>query len=172
MEIWKDIKGYEGLYQISNLGRVKSLAREKKNGVNSKQNIPEIILNIYDNGKGYKRTNLCKNNIIKSNYIHRLVAEAFILNSKNEREVNHKDGNKANNNVTNLEWCNRKENVLHSCINNLVPKGNLHYNSKLTNEQIIQIRNDNRVQKIIANDYGITQTVVSAIKLRKTWKHL
>lgn len=96
MEIWKDIKDYEGLYQISNYGRVKSLSNSQKR----KEKIlkPEIRT-------GYYSINLCKNGNQKNTRIHRLVAEAFIPNPDNLLCVNHKDENKLNNKVENLEWC-------------------------------------------------------------------
>lgn len=107
-EIWKDIEGYEGLYQISNFGRVKSLP--KKNG-NSYQE--ERILKPKNN-QGYMQVNLYKNKKCKSIVIHRMVAKAFIKNEYNKREVNHIDGNKANNRVDNLEWCTPSENQKHA----------------------------------------------------------
>ena len=102
-EIWKDIKGYEGLYQVSNLGRVKSLPR--------KNHPKEEFRNLSPDSKGYLRVNLFKNNKGKTHKVHRLVAEAFIPNPNNYPQVNHKDENKANNNVDNLEWCTNKYNV-------------------------------------------------------------
>ena len=92
-EIWRDIEGYEGVYQISNKGRVKSLKCGK-----------ERILRPRDNGNGYLKVHLFKNTSFQSIYIHRLVAEAFIPNSQNKPQVNHKDENKKNNCVENLEW--------------------------------------------------------------------
>lgn len=110
MEFWRDIKGYEGLYQISNYGRVKSLERyvkHYKGGVRLKKEIilePVIVC-------GYFKVNLYKENILKQFSIHRLVAQAFIPNPDNLPEVNHKDENKQNNNATNLEWVNDKYNT-------------------------------------------------------------
>lgn len=97
LEIWKDIKDYEGLYQVSNLGRVKSLA----NRSNHKK---ELILKQHKY-KGYYKVNLCKNGKRKLCSVHRLVAEAFIQNPENLPCVNHKDENKLNNCIENLEWC-------------------------------------------------------------------
>lgn len=105
-EIWKDIKGYEGLYQISNLGRIKSLPRKYKNRAIKK----EFIKSMSITPKGYLRVGLSKNNIIAYYSPHRLVAEAFIPNYNNKPCVNHKDCNPSNNVVENLEWCTYKEN--------------------------------------------------------------
>ena len=108
-EIWKDIEGYEGLYQVSNFGRVKSLERWRKgNGksvlVKGKIKCPR------DNGRGYYVVNLYKNNQRKVEYIHRLVAMAFIPNPNNLPQVNHKSEIKNDNSVGNLEWCSCKYN--------------------------------------------------------------
>lgn len=104
-EIWKDIKGYEGQCQISNLGRVKSLNYGK-----TKQ---ERLLKQSTNHKGYKRVSIRKGKV-RIYSVHRLVAEAFINNPNNLPQVNHKDENKENNIVTNLEWCTEKENTRYS----------------------------------------------------------
>ena len=91
-EIYKDIPGYEGLYQVSNLGNVYGVKRKHQIAKN-------------DNGNGYLYVRLSKNGKVKNHYIHRLVAIAFIPNPTNLPEVNHKDENKQNNTVENLEWC-------------------------------------------------------------------
>ena len=99
-EIWKDVAGYEGLYQVSSVGRVK---RFYKNG-------KERILKLYPNGSNYLIVVLCKNSIHKQFRVHRLVATAFIPNPQNLPQVNHKDETKTNNHVENLEWCDAKYN--------------------------------------------------------------
>jgi hypothetical protein len=96
-EEWKDIKGYEGLYQVSNLGRVKSLKFKGKNR--------ELILSQGKQSNGYLFVSLVKNKKIKTKRVHRLVAEAFITNINNYPSVNHINENKEDNSVCNLEWC-------------------------------------------------------------------
>ena len=113
-EEWRDIKGYEGIYQVSNLGRVKSLK-----GWNGKKYISrEKILKVskQEISKTYCRykVDLIKDGERKNLKVHRLVAEAFIPNPNNYKEVNHKDSNPLNNCVCNLEWCDHKYNIKHS----------------------------------------------------------
>jgi hypothetical protein len=97
-EKWQTIEGYENLYAVSNLGNVKSLKKK-------------INLSLIDDR--YLIVNFSKGNVKKKQLVHRLVAEAFIPNPENKPCINHKDGNKHNNRVENLEWCNQSENVLH-----------------------------------------------------------
>jgi len=105
-EIWKSIKGYEGLYEISNLGRIKSFHQDKING--------KIIKTFIDEKDGYVRLRLRKNKKEKSFLVHRLVADAFLNNKNNFSQINHKDENKQNNCVDNLEWCNQSYNIRYS----------------------------------------------------------
>ena len=108
-EVWKDIVGYEGLYQVSNLGRVKSLP--KMVGFRKQS---EKQCAIFTDKRGYCKTNLYKNNTHKQVYVHILVASAFLPNPANKPQVNHIDGDKSNNQIHNLEWCTAKENVIHA----------------------------------------------------------
>lgn len=112
-EIWKDIDGYIGRYQISNLGRVKSILRFSK-GIKVK------ILKYKIDKYGYLRVTLSKDNQQKIFFVHRLVAKAFIPNPENKPQVNHIDGNKQNNKVNNLEWVTNQENVIHAHITGLI----------------------------------------------------
>ncbi len=113
-EIWKDIEGYEGLYQVSNLGRVKSLARTYENSGNYSGFISrkESIVKFSDND-GYNQCFLSKHGRTKGIKVHRLVALAFVENIKLSKQVNHIDGDRKNNVPSNLEWINNNENALH-----------------------------------------------------------
>lgn len=104
-EVWKDIPDYEGIYQVSNKGRIKSLARI----VGNCKRKDKIIIP-KDNGSGYYKVNLYKNGKHKNHYVHKLVASVFINNENNKPCINHKDYNRKNNNVENLEWVSYKEN--------------------------------------------------------------
>lgn len=113
-EIWKDIEGYEGLYQVSNQGRVKSLAREiirNRGGTIYTLIQKERILRYSDNTRGYLVVDLIKEGRQMKHYIHRLVAKTFLPNPNNMPEVNHKDEDKLNNCVDNLEWCSSSYNL-------------------------------------------------------------
>jgi uncharacterized membrane protein len=118
MEIWKDIKEFEGYYQVSNLARIKSIQRLKSNG-NGMQLQPEKIKNIQIQKNGYQYVNLYKDNKNHTRRLHRLVAEAFIPNRENKPDVNHIDANKTNNLPNNLEWATKKENTRHLINNGL-----------------------------------------------------
>ena len=113
-EIWKDIQGYEGFYQISNLGNVKSLERVVDKGNGILQHRKERIMNKRESVDGYYIAKLNVNKESTSIAIHILVARHFIDNPNNYPEVNHKDCNRKNNQVDNLEWCTHQQNVEHS----------------------------------------------------------
>ncbi|MFA5382237.1 MAG: NUMOD4 motif-containing HNH endonuclease [Candidatus Micrarchaeia archaeon] len=132
-ELWRDIKGFEGAYQISNRGRLKSFKFIK---------LGRILSN--KNGKGgYLSVVLQCNGKIRCTRLHRLVAEAFIPNSKNKDEVNHIDGNKQNNYVENLEWVTKSENVLHAIKRNPnIIAGINHYNQSIRPKPIWQFTLD------------------------------
>lgn len=114
-EIWKDIKGYENLYQVSNLGRVRSLDYIRPFKKIFKRPRKGRILSLSLTGSGYPKCTLCGINIpVKYVMVHRLVAKAFIKNPKSYKILNHKDENKLNNYVTNLEWCDYVYNARYS----------------------------------------------------------
>ena len=106
VEIWKSVKGFEGYYEVSNLGRVRSIDRVVFDKVRQCNRLLKgKVLTERDNGHGYKGVMFCKDHKLCQKYIHILVAEAFLDNPDNLPTVNHKDENKANNVVDNLEWC-------------------------------------------------------------------
>jgi hypothetical protein len=113
MEKWEDIKGYEGHYKISDHGNVKSICRVVFHGKKGSIIIPEKLRK-FGNAKGYKTIILKKDTVAKQLLVHRLVGEAFITNINNLPVINHLDGNKANNHVSNLEWTTQGQNIVHS----------------------------------------------------------
>ncbi len=169
-EVWKDIKGYEGLYQISNLGRVKSL--RKIRGIQIQK---EKILTLQPIKGGYYRAKLCKNGKEKSYLVHRLVAETFI---PEHFTVNHKDGNKSNNTVDNLEWVTQKENNIHAYKMGLKPYGTQRADSKLTEQQVKEIRkvyipfDKNYGIRALARKYNVNPTIIQRVVNRTSYKNV
>lgn len=141
-EIYKDIKGYEGLYQVSNKGNVKSLKRTRKNHHGGIAPVREIILKADVSYQGYYRVSLCKEKVYKHFFVHRLVAEAFIPKEKNKEFVNHKDFNRKNNYVENLEWVTTRENCKYSAQN--CKKAALNAKTPKTNEHYIYFKKDGK----------------------------
>lgn len=142
-EIWKDIKGYEGHYQVSNAGNIKRLHRVIKSGGKNYAQDEKIMK---PSGKRYLKVSLVVNGNKKDFNVHRLVAMAFIPNPFNKTQINHKDGNKANNSIDNLEWCNPKENHEHARMHGLIvsPKANKgRYGGKsYSAKKVIQLERD------------------------------
>lgn len=129
METWKNIQGWEGIYQVSNFGRLKSFKSHPKG---------RILSNTNKKG-GYFSVVLCYKDKRRYVRMHRLVAEAFLPNYENKPEVNHKDGNKQNNHVDNLEWVTHSENLSHStAVNPERVEGMIFYNKVLRPKPIIQ----------------------------------
>ena len=146
-EIWKDITGYEGLYKVSNLGRVKSLRNN-------------IILKP-GNSSGYLRVNLCKNGKRKYATVHRLVAEAFIENENDLPQVNHIDEVKTNNKVSNLEWCTAKYNSNYGTHIKRILKTRLIRNTKTAEKEVEQFtKNGKFVNSYISISEAERQTQV------------
>ncbi len=177
-EEWKSVVGFDGIYEISNLGRIKALDRfvfNKANGTNSW--LIGCIKKLDTKGKKYAQIGLARNGKYKKMLIHRLVAIAFIPNPLNLPEVNHKDHDKLNNRASNLEWVTRKKNAElakeHGKYMNH-PKGENRHNSILTKDAVIHIR-----QKVLRNIdycklYGVKPSTVCCIqnpeKYKGRWK--
>jgi hypothetical protein len=136
-EIWKPIEGFEGYYEVSSLGNVKSVDRIIPSVDGRNYNRKERIKVLSKSQFGYLKVNLYKYGELYGKSVHRLVAEAFIPNPKDKPEVNHKNGIKTDNKVDNLEWCTSKENINHAINLGLskIPenwgKGKHHHRSKL-----------------------------------------
>lgn len=168
--MWKDIKGHEGLYQVSSDGQIRSYKKIKGIWQTLKWNI----------GKdGYARLHIGRGSTRKRMFVHRLVAETFLAKDTSRPFVNHKNGIKTDNRVENLEWCTRKENSQHAFKLglNIGRKGEDHINiSVLTEEQVLEIREmyktGNYIQTELAEIFKVKQAHISSIVLRKVWKHI
>jgi len=172
-EIWKDIVGYEGMYQVSNRKRVKSLSRIVKRNDGKIRTISERILK-QSVANGYLNVGLSKNAKLKTYTVHRLVAIAFIPNPDNLPMINHLDGDKTNNYVSNLEWCTGRENSLHAIRNGLfvAPNGINHYRATIKNQEIVdeikekhKIYQDAKKYSInnLSKHYGVSRNVIRSI---------
>lgn len=195
-EIWKDIKGYESLYQVSNLGKIKRI--KFINNISSKPQNKLLSINKIDN-LGYRTICLCKHGKTKHKRVHRVVAEAFIPNPQNLPCVNHKDGNKKNNDVENLEWCTYSYNTKHAMKNGLfdmekfrsatkqnikiaqksspVLKGGENNPKAILNEKdVLEIRraysSKELSSKQLSEKYGVHISTIQRILSRKTWGYL
>jgi predicted XRE-type DNA-binding protein len=169
-EIWKDIKGYEGVYQVSNLGNIKSI-NYNHTGV-SKNLIGGIIT-------GYHAVNLYGNGYRKFK-VHRIVALHFIPNPENKPMINHINNIRTDNRVENLEWCTHQENMDHAVKMNLIKpftsKGEKSWNSFLTNDIVLKIRqvySEGKLnQREIAKLFNIKYKHVNKIVRRHIWQHI
>lgn len=173
MEIWKPIKLSEN-YQISNLGRCKSISRLITEKSGKSYYTSEKIMKDRITHNGYNQFCLRINGRYIYVYAHRLVAEAF-LGSVEGFEINHKDGNKTNNHMLNLEIVCKEENIKHAKVNRLFKNGQEHGHTFLTNKSVLEIKKllkDGLTNRQIADIYGIKIKHVWEIKTGRTWKYL
>ena len=185
-EIWKDVVGYEGLYEVSNLGRVKSVARiiykDYRNSKTAvikgiaKQKRGEVIMQPFLKKTGYYTVSLTKDHKKKTRMIHQLVAKAFIPNPLGKEMINHIDCNTQNNRVENLEWATNSENQLHAIAHGLKTDIGVNHNlSRLNEEDVRFIREHYKFRDTVYNTrtlgetFGVSSSVISAIVLGKTY---
>ena len=169
IKVWKDITGFEGLYQVNDLGLVKSLAYQGTQR--------DLILKLTMRKDGYQHVILSKNTNKKSFLVHRLTAIAFIPNPQNKPEINHKDFNKSNNCLNNLEWVSAKENMSHAVTGGHSPRGERHRSAKLTEAQVKRIRLMKEIDpKIthheVADMFNISARQIGNILSRSRWRHI
>lgn len=169
-EIWVDVVGYEGLYQVSNLGRLKSLDRLDGRGYRIKGSLKKIS----STSNGYQQVTLYREGVMKSNLMHRIVASAFLLNPDNKKVVNHINGDKQCNAVSNLSWVTYSENALHAYDTGLRAKGDKHAHVKISDEDVLKIRElyatGEYKQKFLAAKYGVDNSHISDIVNNKKRK--
>ncbi|MEI7509322.1 MAG: NUMOD4 domain-containing protein [Flavobacterium sp.] len=166
-EIWKDVKGFEGLYQVSNIGNVKRLISERV--------FAERLIGRNIDRYGYVKRVLSKHNKLTNFTEHRLVAIAFIDNLENKATINHINGIKTDNRVENLEWNTNKENQQHAIrIGLMDSKGIKHNMCKLTEEQIIEIRKIgfSETRMSLSKKYGVSRTHILRLIRNEGWEHI
>lgn len=171
-EIWKDIKGYEGYYQVSNLGNVRSLDRKIGSRILKGRGVKAVT-----DKDGYLMAHLSRNGKATYFRIHRLVAISFIQNKENLKEINHKDENKTNNRVDNLEWCTTRYNINHGSRNakvSLALSGERSRTHKLSEAHVREIREakGKLTRKELAKRYSVSESQIGRIWTRKEWKNI
>lgn len=164
-EIWKDVVGHEGNYQVSNFGNIKS----SRSGL--------LLNSSYNKSNGYKSLTLSKKGKMKTFYVHRLVSTAFTPNPFNKKYVNHINGIKTDNRLENLEWATPTENMIHAVETRLnLVKGEENPMAKLTQEHVFKIRElsaKGLSSYKIAKEIGVVgAAAVRLIIIRKRWKHI
>ena len=174
-EIWTAVSGYEGTYEVSTHGNVRSLDRTDCRGQKRKGR----LLRTRTGRKGYPLVNLCLEGVANPALsVHRLVATAFLPPPRpDQTQVNHIDGVKTNNHVANLEWCSPAENNRHACATGLRDTclGEAHWCAKLDNSAVLEIYRrawEGEKQADIAADFGVLPSRVSKIKLGVSWAHV
>lgn len=171
-EIWKDVVGYEDKYQVSNMGKIRSLIC-----TNGKRKIPRI-LKMRDNTHGYLNVDLSRDGVVSTKRLSRLIAEAFRSSNhdKTKNQVNHKNGIKTDNRAINLEWTTQNENMQHAKANRLLAYGERIYAHKLKEKDIYSIFkiriNMGKTHKAIGELFGVTDGCIKSILHRESWKHL
>lgn len=175
VETWKDIPEFRGSYQVSDIGRVRSLDRVITFKDGRMRKFKGRVLKPYLNNKGYEQVKLYSVNGRNNKSVHRLVLEAFKPHvNMSDLEVNHMDGNKLNNHLTNLEWLTRRDNALHACDIGLIDnRGERSPNAKLSNAEVLEILqrlDKGESQKDIGLDYGVSQSCIGKINIGTMWK--
>jgi len=172
MENWRDIESFEGAYEVSDTGKIRSLERIVRNGPKSERTLPAIVVAPYIRPQGYATVRLGLGGSKTSLYVHRIVAGAFLGKGEAGQEVCHRNGDKADNRVGNLYWGTRLENMADRERLGEAARGEQHGHAKLSEAQVLAIRRDERFQYLIAAEYGVSRRLVGMIKAGKVWKHV
>jgi hypothetical protein len=170
-ETWLAIPGYEGIYEASTEGRIRSLDRLVEHGLrNAKRKVKGRVLKANPGNHGYPAVNLYKEGTAKFICVHRLIMLTFVGPCPEGLEVAHSDGNRLNARIGNLRYATRSENMQDAIRHGTAPVGYRCGQAKLTREQVSAIRMDTRVQRVIAKDYGVSDGAICLIKKNKTYK--
>jgi len=173
VECWAPIPGYEGLYLVSNMGRVKSVTRRcVLRGKRDGRLVPERMLALDEHISGYLMVSLNKEGIRKTLRVASLVAEAFIGPRPAGHQVCHNDGSRTNNRPENLRYDTCKGNAHDRTLHGTQQRGERASKAKLTSEAVHAIRQDDRPIRQIAHAYGVAHSTVSVAKRGITWSHL
>jgi hypothetical protein len=163
-EIWKPIPGYSG-HMASNLGRVKGIDRVVKCGYGATRTQRGKLIVQRLNGWGRPVVSLCQGNKQRQEFVHRLVLMAFVGPQPVGMEACHNDGCKTNNQIENLRWDTRSANVVDEVV------AGRHHLTKLTVDQVRQIKASSEMHKVLAKRFGVTRSNITAIKSGKSWRH-
>lgn len=174
IEVWKNIKGFEKQYEVSNHGRVRAKEKVTFNGRWYCTRKQKMMRPTKPNKFGYIMINLCKDGKKKHCLLHRLIAVAFIKNPKNKETINHINGIKSDNRIENLEWATRSEQNIHASKLGLKRfNGEDHSQHKLTDIQVKTIRGmAMNGGKPKGSDFGVTNATISDVLKRRSWKHI
>jgi len=159
MEEWRNVVGFEGIYEVSSHGNVRSVKSGQLKKITEDKKTNRPFLNLWKNNK---------QNVVR---VHKLVLEAFVGLCPEGLECCHNDGNSFNNHVSNLRWDTHKSNIHDRITHGTSNRGERCGTAKLTLEQVNAIRKDTRLQRLIAADYGIAESMISRIKNGKRWQH-
>lgn len=178
-EVWKDIPDYEGYYQVSNMGRVRSLDRHYYNSRGRKRYHAGVIIKQNIDPQRYRQVGLHRNGVSRTFRVHVLVMLVFVGERQGVDVINHKDGDKDNNSVANLEYCSQSHNMYHAHSTGLIKiigkKGEANNSSKLLDWQVLEIRNlrsQGLTNKNIAVKFNVSESLVSVITRGESWRHL
>ncbi|MDQ1921628.1 NUMOD4 domain-containing protein [Massilia pseudoviolaceinigra] len=171
-EIWRPVVGFDGLYEVSNCGKVQSNARYARIRGGGKRLLKPVVLKHWESNSGYQMVQLSVENCTTKHYVHRLVAMAFVPNPHHHLEVNHIDCVKRNNVQSNLEWVSRQENEDHKVSSGRTVRGELNCRAKLTSVEVAEIRlllASGVAQASIARKYAVGQSTICRIKTGESW---
>ncbi len=179
-EKWSPVVGWESLYEVSSRGRVRSLDRVVKNYPDCTRVWRGRYLKATPSNAGYPIISMSNSGLVKNRMVHQLVAASFIPNTHNKPHINHKDGDKTNNNMENLEWCTHKENMQHGFATGLIPKrvnlkGEKSMAAKLTDFDVVEIKRRLSLGHTCASierDYVVGESAIREISKGRSWSHI